>query len=123
MNKQIGITGKTVKRILQLDEYIINELPIAVFERDEFGSILRGMNLKTNEPDHVFLELPAPEEQVLSFLRSHYKNQRTDLSNKKKNKSTSKKLKPQERRAIEAERLKEERHKNKHHSKKVRRKN
>ena len=122
MSSQKEITGKAVKRILLQEEFLINEMPIATFERDEFGSIIRGINVKTNQPDHLYLELPALEDVILSFLRGYYKNQRNDLSNKKKKNVSTKRIKPQERRAKEAERLKEERHKNKHHSKKVRKK-
>jgi|TARA_B110000444_G_C18799045_1_gene576439 hypothetical protein len=122
MSSQKEITGKAVKRILLQEEFLINGMPIATFERDEFGSIVRGINIKTNQPDHLYLELPALEDIILSFLRGHYKNQRNDLSNKKKKNVSTKKIKPQERRAKEAERFKEERHKNKHHSKKVRKK-
>ncbi len=84
MSNQKEITGKAVKRILLQEEFLINEMPIATFERDEFGSIIRVMNVKTNQPDHVYLELPAIEDDILSFLRGHYKNQRNDLPNKKK---------------------------------------
>jgi len=122
MSSQKEITGKAVKRILLQEEFLINGMPIATFERDEFGSIVRGINIKTNQPDHLYLELPALEDIILSFLRGHYKNQRNDLSNKKKKNLSTKKIKPQERRAKEVERLKEERHKNKNHSKKVRKK-
>ena len=122
MSNQKEITGKAVRRILLQEEFLINEMPIATFERDEFGSIIRVMNVKTNQPDHVYLELPAIEDDILSFLRGHYKNQRNDLPNKKKKNALTVKVKPQVRRAKEAERLKEERHKNKHHSKKVRKK-
>ena len=121
MSNSKGITGKAVKQILKQEAFLINEMPIAVFEHDEFGSIIRGLNIKVNKPDHVFLELPAPEEEILHFLKVHYRNQLNDSSNKKK-KDPLRKVKPQERRAKEAERLKEERHKNKHHSKKVRKK-
>lgn len=123
MAKQKEITGKLVKQILKQEKFFINEKPIAVFEHDDFGSIIRGMNIKENQPDHVFLELPALEEDIIHFLKVHYRNQINDFSGKKKKNTQSKKEKPQDRRAKEAERLREERHKNKYHSKKVRRKN
>ena len=121
MSNSKGITRKAVKQILKQEAFLINEMPIAVFEHDEFGSIIRGLNVKENKPDHIFLELPASEEEIVHFLKVHYRNQLNDSSNKKK-KDPLRKVKPQERRAKEAERLKEERHKNKHHSKKVRKK-
>tara|TARA_B110000967_G_C18323936_1_gene288865 strand:+ start:146 stop:517 length:372 start_codon:yes stop_codon:yes gene_type:complete len=123
MSNSKGISGKVVKQILKQETFLINEMPIAVFEHDDYGSIIRVINVKENKPDHVFLELPAPEEEILRFLKVHYRNQLNDASNKKKKDPLKVKVKPQERRAKDAERLKGERHKNKHHSKKVRKKN
>ena len=78
MSNSKGITGKAVKQILKQEAFLINEMPIAVFEHDEFGSIIRGLNIKVNKPDHIFLELPAPEEEILHFLKVHYRNQLND---------------------------------------------
>ena len=122
MSKPKEITGKLVKQILRKEQFQINELPIAVFEHDEFGSIIRGIDIKNNQPDHTFLELPALEEDILHFLKVHYRNQLNDFSGKKNKNASPQKVKPQDRKAKEAERLKEERHKNKYHSKKVRKK-
>ena len=122
MSNSKGITGKAIKKILKQEAFLINEMPIAVFEHDDYGSIVRGFNIKENKPDHVFLELPAPEEEILRFLKMHYHNQLNDASKKKKKDPKQLKIKPQERKAKDAERLKEERHKNKYHSKKVRKK-
>tara|TARA_B100000767_G_scaffold212526_1_gene199761 strand:- start:1508 stop:1879 length:372 start_codon:yes stop_codon:yes gene_type:complete len=122
MNKQKQITGKAVRRILLQEEFLINENPIAFFERDEFGSIIRGLKTKTLQPDNIFLELPAQEDDILSFLRGHYKNQILDLPNTEKKENTKGKEKLQELMAREVERLNIERHKNKYHSKKVRKK-
>ena len=121
MSNSKGITGKAVKQMLKQEAFLINEIPIAVFEHDDFGSIIRVFNVKENKPDNVFFFLPAPEEDILHFLKVHCRNQLNDSSNMKK-KGPLRKVKPQERRAKEAERLKEERHKNKHHSKKIRKK-
>ena len=121
MGDQNLITSKAIKRILKRDEFMVNEISIAVFERDEYGSILRGIDVDTKELTHAFLELPASEDDVFQFLRAHYRSQKNKVSNKLHKKPF--KPKPQERKAIEAQRLKEERHKNKYHSKKLRRKN
>ncbi len=123
MSDQNLITGKAIKRILKQDKFLINEIPVAVFERDEYGSILRGIDVKTKEQTHAFLELPASEDDVFQFLRAHYLNQKNKGSDKSQKKSSKTKQKIQERKAIEAMRLKEERHKNKYHSKKLRKKN
>ncbi len=123
MGNQNLINGKALKRILKQDEFTINEIPIAVFERDDYGSVLRGIDIKNKERTHAFLELPASEDDVFHFLRAHYRSQKTKVFNKAQKKSPKPKQKLQERKAKEALRLKEERHKNKHHSKKLRRKN
>tara|TARA_Y100000389_G_scaffold204679_1_gene258822 strand:+ start:8723 stop:9094 length:372 start_codon:yes stop_codon:yes gene_type:complete len=123
MGVQNLITGKVIKRILKRDEFMINEVSIAVFERDEYGSILRGIDVKTMEQTHAFLELPASEDDVFQFLRAHYRSQKNKVSKKSQKKSPKPKQKHQERKAIEAQRVKEERNKNKYHSKKLRRKN
>jgi len=123
MGDQNLITSKAIKRILKRDEFTVNEISIAVFERDEYGSILRGIDVKTKELTHAFLELPASEDDVFQFLRAHYRSQKNKVSNKLHKKPSKPKQKSQERKAIEAQRLKEERHKNKYHSKKLRRKN
>ena len=74
MSNSKGITGKAVKKILKQEAFLINEMPIAVFEHDDYGSIVRGFNIKENKPDHVFLELPAPKKKYFVFLRCTIKS-------------------------------------------------